>query len=75
MARCATIARPCRKTTTTAPLLASTPTAVSPGGLDTFTDGEGRLWASYSAFPSQPANAQAAMAENRVLEIAPVLSH
>ncbi len=59
----------------TAPLLASTPTAVSPGGFDTFVDGQGKLWASYSAFPDPPANADAAMAENRVLEIAPILSH
>jgi hypothetical protein len=65
---------PCRKTAV-APLLASTPTAVSPGGFDTFVDAHGKLWASYSAFPSAPANARRAMAENRVLEIAPVLSH
>lgn len=74
VAWCATVSGPCRKTTD-APLLASTPTAVSPGGFDTFVDVHGKLWASYSAFPSRPANAEAAMAENRVLEIAPVLSH
>lgn len=71
---CATPAGPCHKPTD-APLLASTPTAVSPGGFDTFVDGHGKLWASYSAFPEAPANAERAMAENRVLEIAPVLSH
>jgi beta-xylosidase len=74
VAWCATTAGPCRKTAN-APLLASTPTAVSPGGFDTFVDGHGKLWASYSAFPEAPANARAAMAENRVLEIARVLSH
>jgi hypothetical protein len=74
VAWCVTPAGPCRKTAG-APLLASTPTAVSPGGFDTFVDAHGRLWASYSAFPQAPANARAAMAEDRVLEIAPVLSH
>lgn len=71
---CAHAAGPCR-TAPDAPLLASTPTAVSPGGFDTFVDGKGKLWASYSAFPAAPADARAAMAEDRVLEIAPVLSH
>ena len=74
VAWCATPAGPCRKSAD-APLLASTPTAVSPGGFDTFVDAHGKLWASYSAFPEAPADARAAMAENRVLEIAPVLSH
>ena len=74
VAWCATIAGPCRQPTT-GPLLASTPTAVSPGGLDTFVDHHGRLWASYSAFPTAPHTAQAAMESPRVLELAPVLSH
>lgn len=74
VAWCATTAGPCRKTSD-APLLASTPTAVSPGGFDTFVDSRGTLWASYSAFPERPASAEAAMAENRVLEISPILSH
>jgi hypothetical protein len=74
IAWCATVSGPCRKAAD-GPLLASTPTAVSPGGFDTFVDAHGKLWASYSAFPDRPANAEAAMAENRVLEIAPVLSH
>lgn len=74
VAWCATTAGPCTKSES-GPLLASTPTAVSPGGFDTFVDGQGKLWASYSAFPDPPASADAAMAENRVLEIAPILSH
>ena len=74
VAWCATVAGPCRATAA-GPLLASTPTAVSPGGLDTFTDSAGKLWATYSAFPNAPADARAAMAMNRVLRIAPVLSH
>jgi beta-xylosidase len=74
VAWCATVAGPCQEPAST-PLLSSTPTAVSPGGLDTFVDHQGRLWASYSAFPSQPADAQAAMASPRVLELARVVSH
>jgi beta-xylosidase len=74
VAWCATVAGPCRKPAQ-APLLASTPTAVSPGGLDTFVDHQGRLWASYSAFPTRPIDAEAAMASPRVLELAPVSSH
>jgi hypothetical protein len=74
VAWCVTVAGPCREPART-PLLASTPTAVSPGGLDTFVDHRGQLWASYSAFPTRPANANAAMASPRVLELAPVLSH
>jgi hypothetical protein len=74
VAWCVTVSGPCNKAAN-GPLLASTPSAVSPGGFDTFVDANGRLWASYSAFPSAPANPDAAMAENRVLEIAPVLTH
>ncbi|HEX4244216.1 MAG TPA: glycoside hydrolase family 43 protein [Acidimicrobiales bacterium] len=74
VAWCATVEGPCSKPAQ-APLLASTPTAVSPGGLDTFVDHQGRLWASYSAFPTQPANARAAMASPRVLELALIRSH
>ncbi|HET9691320.1 MAG TPA: glycoside hydrolase family 43 protein [Acidimicrobiales bacterium] len=73
VAWCATVAGPCRDVSPR-PLLASTPTAVSPGGLDTFVDHAGRLRAAYSAFPSAPADARAAMASPRVLELAPVLS-
>jgi Glycosyl hydrolases family 43 len=74
VAWCATVAGPCHDAAS-GPILASTPGAVSPGGLDTFVDHHGRLWASYSAFPSLPANSRAAMGEDRVLEIAPVLAH
>lgn len=72
VAWCATAAGPCRDAAA-GPILTSAPGAVSPGGLETFTDNGGRLWASYSAFPSRPASLRAAMAENRVLEIAPVV--
>jgi beta-xylosidase len=73
VAWCAQVSGPCQEATT--PMLTSTTSAVSPGGLDTFTAADGKLWASYSAFPERPANPRAAMAEDRVLEIAPVLSH
>jgi beta-xylosidase len=73
VAWCAQVSGPCRKVPT--PMLTSTTNAVSPGGFDTFTAADGTLWASYSAFPELPANARAAMAEDRVLMIAPVLSH
>jgi len=33
------------------------------------------LWASYSAFPARPIDAEAAMASPRVLELALVSSH
>src|SRR5438309_1713010 len=71
---CQPVSGPCRATRP-GPFLASSRGVVSPGGFDTFTDLSGRLWASWSAFPSAPPDARAAMAENRVLEIAPVLSH
>lgn len=74
VAWCATVAGPCQETAAR-PFLAGLPSAVSPGGLETFRDLAGHLWASYSAFPSRPADAEAAMAENRVLEIAPIVSH
>lgn len=73
VAWCRTVSGPCSEPTQ-APLLASTATAVSPGGLDTFTDHRGRLWASYSAFPAAPADARAAFASPRVLELAPITS-
>jgi beta-xylosidase len=72
VAWCATPAGPCRQPINR-PLLASTATAVSPGGFDTFVARDGRLWASYSAFPRRPVNALAALASPRVLELAPVL--
>ena len=71
---CATVSGPC-SATSAAPFLASTAGAVSPGGFDTFYDLTGRLWGSWSVFPAAPATAREAMAENRVLEIAPVTSH
>jgi beta-xylosidase len=71
---CARVNGPCRPSHGER-FLTSTAGAVSPGGFETFDNLDGRLWASWSAFPSAPANARDALAENRVLEIAPVLSH
>lgn len=73
VAWCVTVDGPCSKSRS-GPLLTSAPGAISPGGLETFIDRGGRLWASYSAFPSRPASRAAAMAENRVLLLAPVLT-
>jgi Glycosyl hydrolases family 43 len=73
IAWCATPAGPCVQPNDR-PWLASTATAVSPGGFDTFVGHDGRRWASYSAFPKRPADARAAMASPRVLELAPILS-
>ena len=74
VAWCATAAGPCAQSGQ-GPMLSGVPTAVSPGGLATFVDHQGRLWAAYSAFPSPPRSARAAMAAPRVLELAPILSH
>ncbi len=74
VAWCATISGPCRSASSARPLLTSHPGAVSPGGFDTFVAADGKLWASYSAFPDRPASARAALAEDRVLEIAPILA-
>lgn len=73
VAWCAAVSGPCRKPPT-GPLLSSAPGVVSPGGFETFTDHRGQLWATWSAFPASPATPQAAMAMNRVLELAPVLA-
>ena len=73
VAWCVTVAGPCRDAASE-PILASKPGVVSPGGLETFVDHQGRLWAAYSAFPKRPASLEAAMAENRVLELALVLA-
>jgi len=74
VAWCASVSGPCRKPEMR-PLLASVPTAVSPGGFDSFVDHSGTLRASYSAFPSRPPNPRAALAAPRVLQIAPILFH
>jgi hypothetical protein len=74
LAYCATIEGPCRETST-APFLASGPTELSPGGLDTFIDSRGTVWASFSTFvfrtnPRRPGR----FFPDRVLDIAPILS-
>jgi beta-xylosidase len=73
VAWCRTLAGPCSEAADR-PLLASAPGAVSPGGLETFLATDGRLWASFSTFPDTPPEGDAAMGENRVLRLAPVLS-
>jgi hypothetical protein len=73
VAWCRSLSGPCTEAGDR-PLLGSTTGAVSPGGLETFLATDGRLWASFSTFPEAPADADAAMAENRVLRLAPVLA-
>ncbi|MDQ2729435.1 MAG: hypothetical protein M3Y91_16585 [Actinomycetota bacterium] len=66
---------PCTGTSTT-PFLATTGTLVSPGGLDTLTFRDGRPWVAFTALmlvpsPWHPGHTY----YNRVLDIAPILSH
>jgi hypothetical protein len=74
LAYCSSIEGPCRETSTT-PFMDSGPNQLSPGGLDTFIDGRGDLWASFSTFvlrtnPRRPGR----FFRDRVLDIAPILS-
>jgi hypothetical protein len=74
LAFCSSIEGPCRETATT-PFLASGTNQLSPGGLDTFIDNRGAVWASFSTFvlrtnPRRPGR----YFRNRVLDIAPILS-
>lgn len=49
-ARCAGAAGPCRKMTSTAPLLGSSGDAAGPGGQEPFFDADGDLWLAYHAW-------------------------
>lgn len=73
VAWCQTVSGPCR-VPSSKPYLTAKPGAVSPEGFDTFYTFDHQLWASYSVFPFAPSNARQALAEDRILEIAPVLS-
>jgi beta-xylosidase len=75
LAFCQTVIGPCTETSTR-PFLATTKTVISPGGLDTVTARNGRLWAAFTALvlvrsPWHPGH----FYYNRVLDIAPILSH
>jgi hypothetical protein len=75
LAYCATVTGPCRETSAQ-PFLATTPSLISPGGLDTFTDQDGRLWAAFTSLVPMPSPWRPGHTYyNRVLDIAPFLSH
>ncbi len=74
VAVCDTVAGPCRPTSP-GPLLSSRPGAVSPGGLETFRDLDGRLRAVFSTFEEVPSSPAAAMDAHRVLQLATVEAH
>jgi beta-xylosidase len=74
LAYCAAVTGPCAETSSS-PFLATTTRLVSPGGLDTVTDHNGRLWAVFTALellaaPWHPGHVY----YNRVLDITPILS-
>jgi beta-xylosidase len=75
LAHCSTPTGPCQATSPQ-PFLATTPDDISPGGLDTFTDHHGRLWAAFTSLVPVPSTWHPGhVYYNRVLEIAPFLSH
>jgi beta-xylosidase len=75
LAYCEAVMGPCSETST-APFLATTASLVSPAGLDTVTGPDGRQWAAFTALvlvpsPWHPGHDY----YNRVVDIAPILSH
>jgi beta-xylosidase len=75
LAYCTTATGPCEETSGK-PFLATTSNDISPGGLDTFTDQRGRLWAAFTSLVPVPSTWDPAhVYYNRVLEVAPFLSH
>ncbi|HET9077867.1 MAG TPA: glycoside hydrolase family 43 protein [Acidimicrobiales bacterium] len=75
LARCRTVTGPCVDTSDR-PFLYTSGGMVSPGGLDTFTALDGRMWAAFTALVAVPSQWHPGRVYyNRVLDIAPVLSH
>jgi beta-xylosidase len=75
LAYCSSATGPCRETSTK-PFLTTTSSDISPGGLDTFTDQRGRLWAAFTSLVPVPSTWHPGHTYyNRVLEVAPFLSH
>jgi beta-xylosidase len=71
---CASMSGPCTKASD-GPFLATTPSVISPGGLDTFTDLQGNLWAAFTALVPVPSRWHPGRHYyNRVLDLAPVRS-
>jgi len=74
LARCTTVLGPCSNVGNHA-FLATSRTVVSPGGLDTFTGHDGRLWAAFTALVLVPSTWHPGRYYyNRVLDIAPILT-
>lgn len=74
LAYCSGVTGPCRETSTK-PFLTTTSNDISPGGLDTFTDQSGRLWAAFTSLVPVPSTWHPGhVYYNRVLDVAPFLS-
>ena len=74
LAYCPTPTGPCQQTSTK-PFLTTTTNDISPGGLDTFTDQRGQLWAAFTSLVPVPSTWHPGhVYYNRVLDIAPFLS-
>jgi beta-xylosidase len=75
LAFCVTVTGPCAETSSR-PFLGTTKSVISPGGLDTVRAHNGQLWAAFTALVLVPSPWQPGRDYyNRVLDIAPVLSH
>lgn len=74
VARCAAVIGPCAPVGDR-PFLATSGGVTSPGGLDTFTARDGRLWAAFTALVLVPSTWHPGRYYyNRVLDIAPILT-
>ena len=74
LAHCASVGGPCGDVAKR-PFLATSGSLVSPGGLDTFTGRDGRLWAAFTALVPVPSTWHPGRYYyNRVLDIAPILT-
>jgi beta-xylosidase len=74
LAWCATVSGAC-SATTDRPFLATGAGLISPGGLDTVTDGHGRLWAAFTALVLVPSTWHPGRYYyNRVLDVAPFVA-
>ncbi|HEX4865529.1 MAG TPA: glycoside hydrolase family 43 protein [Acidimicrobiales bacterium] len=74
VARCTTVIGPCAAAGNH-PFLATSGKLISPGGLDTFTARDGRVWAAFTALVLVPSTWHPGRYYyNRVLDIAPILT-
>jgi beta-xylosidase len=74
LAYCSTPTGPCQETSNK-PFLTTTPNVISPGGLDTFIDRRGHLWAAFTSLVPVPSTWHPGhVYYNRVLDIAPFVT-